>query len=1193
MQGIVDQILEGKYDYENSSLDFSCAKVELTMHKGEVCEGSFHVYSADDTFTHGFVSTTDMRMECLTLEFTGAREEIYYRFHGENLEEGDVVKGNFCIVSNQGEYYVPFVVSVAYLTPESSVGNIKNLFHFANLAKSNWQEAVGLFYSPEFVKVFEGSDSQFYDCYRGLSVYPGNEQNVEEFLIRINKKQKTGFVVREDTLWMELESMPYDVIETELNIKRNGWGYTALHVECEGEFVFTQKEFLGDEDFTDNHCRVPVFIDTQLCRQGLNHGRIYLYNSHVSIEIPVTVQMGEEAGGQEERLKRKREIVQLMASYQDFRMKKIGSAAWLEETGEIVEAMVARNEDDVEARLFQAQLLISEERYNEAEWVLEHAVDMLEQMDEEHNTLYAYYLYLTTLIQRDEDYVNQVTARVEKLYGRDRSDWRIAWLLLYLSEEYNKTATTKWEFLEKQFARGCESPILYIEALHLLNGNPSLLRKLDSDTLQILNYGSKQVVLSPELAEQVLYLAGRSKDYSPVLLKVLQRIYGKQQDVRFLQEICTMLVRGSCVGPSYFEWYEAGVKAQLRITNLYEYYMMSVDMQKVVEIPRIVLMYFSYQANLDLTHSAFLYWYVVQHKLELGELYETYKPRMEYFVVDQIQKGRINRHLAGLYQELLVPAMVNEHTAGQLAKLLFAHSVCVEDLRLRKVIVYQPGNLREMVYPLVDGKAWIPLYGNDCTILFEDAYNNRFVTSVEYTLEKLMIPGKFLRMIFGYVTDCVELDIYRSEYGQNSELLSEEAQDCILRICDNDNVDERIRRKLYLKMLRYYYDADNMQALDACLDNIPKALSSPGERGEIFRYMVRRGRNEEAWEWVLELGPYFVEPKPLMRLVGEQIELMDGARDEMLLQVALYCFRYRKFDSRIVQYLAQWAQCPTKELRDIWKAARSLELDAGLLSERLLVQMLFSGAFVGERMDIFDYYVSWDADIRITEAFLDRCCYDYFVREQLMDVIVFRELGRLYETQRELQRVCKLAYLKYYAENTDQLQEKDIPVIEEFLEEFLAEKIHLNFFRNYIGLHFARESLLRELMDKTVVEYRAKSGSKANIHYVIMREDGGSSEYLTEPMREICSGVFFKEFVLFFGENLQYYIMEENGGEEQLTESGNLQKSDIRGDGVDWRYEMINDIIISKTLEDYDTLDGLLDEYYRREYLYQNLFALQ
>ncbi len=1193
MQGIVNQILEGKYDYENGSLDFSCVKLELTMHKGEVCEGSFHVYSREDAFTHGFVSSTDMRMECLTSEFTGSAEEISFCFHGENLAEGDVVKGNFCIVSNQGEYYLPFVVTVEHLVPVSSVGNIKNLFHFANLAKTNWKEAVELFYSPEFMKVFEGSDSQFRDCYRGLSAIHGNEQNVEEFLICINKKQKTGYVVRENAVEMMIDSMAFDVMETELNIRRNGWGYTALQVECEGEFVFTRKEFLGEEDFQDNHCKLSVFIDTQLCRPGKNYGRIYLYNSHVSLEISVMVQVGEESDFQILRLQRKREIVQLMKSYQDFRLKKINADAWLEQTGAIVDRMAARDEDDVEVCLFQAQLLISQERYNEADWLLEHAADLIEQMEGDDTTVYAYYLYLTTLIQRDEDYVNQVTSRVEKLFGKDRSNWRIAWLLLYLSEEYNKTAAIKWEFLEKQFVRGCESPVLYIEALYLLNGNPSLMRKLDERALKILSYGSKQEILSPELAEQVLYLAGRTKDYTPILLKVLQRIYKKQKDVRILQEICTMLVKGSCVGPAYFEWYEAGVEAQLRITNLYEYYMMSVDMQKVVKLPKIVLMYFSYQANLDLTHCAFLYWYVVQHKEELGDLYETYKPRMEYFVVDQIQKGRINRYLAGLYQELLVPAMINEQTAGQLARLLFAHNVRVEDLRMRKVIVYQPGNLCEMVYPLSDGRTWMPVYGNDCTILFEDAYGNRFAKSVEYTLEKLMIPGKYLRMILGYVTDCVELDIYRSEHGQEADMLSTEAQDCLLRLCENENVEESIRRSLYLKMLRFYYDADNMQALDNCLDNVQPELFSPEERGVILRYLVRRGCTEKAWDWVLELGPRFVEPKHLARLLADQIELMDGAQDETLVQLALYCFRNGKIDSCIVQYLAQWAQCSTKEFRDIWKSANSFGIDAFYLSERILVQMLFSGAHVGEKMDIFAYYVSGEADSLVVEAFLDKCCYDYFVKEKLTDVVVFRELDKLYGQQVDLQRVCKLAYLKYFAENPKELKEEELPIVEAFLEEFLAEKIHLNFFRSYLGMSFSKENLLREMLDKTVVEYRANAGARANIHYVIMREDGVASEYLTEPMREIYGGVYFKEFVLFFGENLQYYIMEEGDGEGQLTESGNLQKSDIRGDGADWRYEMINDIIISKTLEDYDTLDNLLDEYYRREYLFENLFALQ
>ena len=55
------------------------------------------------------------------------------------------------------------------------------------------------------------------------------------------------------------------------NIKRNGWGYTALQVECDGEFLFTDKEFLGEEDFQDNHCKLPVFVDTQLCIARIIH----------------------------------------------------------------------------------------------------------------------------------------------------------------------------------------------------------------------------------------------------------------------------------------------------------------------------------------------------------------------------------------------------------------------------------------------------------------------------------------------------------------------------------------------------------------------------------------------------------------------------------------------------------------------------------------------------------------------------------------------------------------------------------------------------------------------------------------------------------------------------------------------------------------------------------------------------------
>ena len=121
-----------------------------------------------------------------------------------------------------------------------------------------------------------------------------------------------------------------------------------------------------------------------------------------------------------------------MKYYEDFRLRKIGTGTWLAETGKLVERMVTMDERDASARLFQAQLLITEERYNEAGWILDHAADMLEEQKAAGGDLWAYYLYLTTLIHRDPQYTRQMAEQVEQIYRYDRTRWRVAWLLLYL-----------------------------------------------------------------------------------------------------------------------------------------------------------------------------------------------------------------------------------------------------------------------------------------------------------------------------------------------------------------------------------------------------------------------------------------------------------------------------------------------------------------------------------------------------------------------------------------------------------------------------------------------------------------------------------------------------------------------------------------------------------------------------------------
>lgn len=156
----------------------------------------------------------------------------------------------------------------------------------------------------------------------------------------------------------------------------------------------------------------------------------------------------------------------------------------------------------------------------------------------------------------------------------------------------------------------------------------------------------------------------------------------------------------------------------------------------------------------------------------------------------------------------------------------------------------------------------------------------------------------------------------------------------------------------------------------------------------------------------------------------------------------------------------------------------------------------------------------------------------------------------------------------------------------DFLQDLMAKQIVLPLYREYQGYLPQMDAYL----DKTMVEYRARPGSRAVIHYVIQSEGGAEEEYRKEEMRDMFGGICVKEFILFFGERLQYYITEETEGGEQLTKSGTINKSDIGQENFESRFTMLNDIMIGKTLQDYDTVDSLLQEYYRLDHMVEEIF---
>lgn len=1189
MLEIINGILEGNYVRESGSLDFSCAKIDITLFHGEQVSGSFSIMGDRDAMVTGKVISTDYRMELPDPDFSGKVSEIPYVFHGEGVEEGETVKGAFRVISNQGEYTLPFVASCEHSIPGSSLGPIKNLFHFTNLAKSNWQEALKLFYSDAFVRVLSGADSQYLGVYLGLSAYEGQEQNMEEFLIHVGKKQCVEFRAEKGSIDLELSPVQgeYQLTEQEITIIRNGWGYAVLNVECEGDFLFSEKELITEDDFIGNYARIPLYVDSTYLKEGLNRGRISFFNSFVCFEVEVTVKMGTETDWSQAELSKKKTLAAIMECYESFRAKKLGLPSWLKETGQLVESLIAMDEGDPVPRLLKAQLLITGERENEADWLLAYAKDLMEAQGGVSDEVWAYYLYLTSLLSRDPGQIDLVAEEVESLFKQNPDSWRIAWLVMYLSEEYVNSPDKKLRFLERQFERGCHSPVLYLEALQLYQSNPARLGKLEDFELQVLYYGMRKDCFGQELVEQFLEVLEKRKEYSPVLCRLLELLYDRRQDGRIVQAMCQFCVKGGVTGPRALPWYEKGVEQQLRITNLYESFLASIDPETRKSLPKAAVLYFAYQNKLDYERQAFLYDYVLDNKVLYAEVYDKYLALAKAFVREQIGKERIGRHLANLYAKLFTPDMIDERNASAFAKLLFSTHIQVADKRYKKAILYVHGSTRGLEYPLLDGEAVFPIFGGESAILFEDGFGNRFAQDEDVEMEKFMLAGKYLPELMKYDVECPEFDLFLIREKAGGDLWGEGLAQKALRLCDWEYIDPALRKHLILLLLKIFYENGQEEDLQEILKRVPTLSLSLGERQEVIRYLVLCDRYDLAFEWVREFGPYFLEANTLARLVNHL--LSNGCESELALRdTAIYLFHRGKANAAVLAYLNESAEGNSKELRDIWKALKANAMDASALEERLLAQLLFTGSYVGEKTEIFESYHASAGETDVARAFVIQSAYEYFVRERVTDACVINAILDEYRAGSPVSKVCKLAFLKYYADNPQEGSHEIDEVLEAFLREMMAEKIRFGFYRNLKNQSF----LLEELADKVFVEYRTRPGGRARIHYVISQENGEEREYLAENMRDVFGGICSKEFVLFFGETLQYYVTEVVDGEETLTESGNLQCPDLEAEVISSKFGLVNDLVISQSLQDYDTLDKDLETYYFREFCAETLFQL-
>lgn len=1188
MQSVADKILEGNFNNDEHTLNFSSPVIELNVNEGSVYEGSFKVYGPNNELTEGTVSSTRPRMKCLVQDFSGTESEVPFSFDTRGMSEGDCFKGEFRIISNQGEYMIPYDIHIGSGNIDTSLGNIRNLFHFTNLARSNWEEAVKLFYSDAFESILNGADKLYLSVYKCLKEGYNEEQNLEEFLLTIKKKQPIEYIIEEPNV--KIDSVLGQFNNKYVLIDRNGWGYSHLFVKTTDDFIVLSADEICDDDFHGNRARLAYSILEERLHEGKNFAEIILYNAYNEIHVRVCVTKNSlNRKIFDESRTNKHHMIDLMHYYEAFRSRKISASTWMLETDKIVEKMREASKDNVYYDLMHAQLLITQERYNEAKWMLEQATNMVENTDDE--TLYCYYKYLTTLVYRDN--ADEVSQIVERIYLKNKSNWRVGWLLLYLSEEYAKFPEKRWEMLKNQFDLGSRSPVLYVEAYQVLLNNPTIMGSLDSFEIQTLTYMAKKEILTADIIERFIYLFERSRIYKKSMCALLYECYKVLPTVDVLKAICILLINLGITDNKAFKWYESAISEELKITRLYEYYLMSIDMDAVVEIPKLVLLYFAFDSSLDVMHNSYLYAYVYRNKALFPEVYESYKETIERFVSFQILKGNNNRFLAYLYKNIITESRITNEISRGLLSAIFIHRVLLNRDNICKVIVKYDNLLQSEEYQVSGKEIYIPLYGNNYQLMLVSKDGNCFVRDNEYEIERLMVPDKLANMILPYIEDELKLNLWVCEHGKDIASVSMSNVRCMRHLADSSLVNLRVRKSIKQELLRFYYDEDMMDELDSLLNEISYEDTDGQFYADIIKTFVLRGMYEKAYEWICLSGGESIDAKIILKLcsrliAGCDFERYDAKEDKMLTALIFRAFISGKYDERTLKYLCRFFNGTCKEMNDIWKTAEEYGVDAHEIAGRILVQFLYSNAFIFNLYDIVNSYYEKSVNTKVVLATLAQVCFDYFVNENVIREEYMGLLLGLAEREIELPFSCKLAFTKFYAENQDIADDNINRLVAIFLREIMSKGLYFAYFKEYVKVF----TFMHRFQDKTFVEYRTKQNAVCNIRYVMEKTGSADNEYLKEDMKNMYYGIFVKMFVLFFGERMQYYIMENNDGEEVLTQSGSFSASDVDNHAIDSKYNLINDITIARTLGDYGVMDELLVEYFRDEYLRRELFTM-
>lgn len=1180
MRARIGQIAAGRFNGTKPILAFSEETIDLSVIEGRSEAGSFVIESTNQIKICGIVYSTNPRMECLNPHFEGEKVRIRYQFNSKGLTEGDTCEGKFVIVCNQIEYSLSFCARITRLYAEASTGAVKSLDDFTRLAASNWDEAYHLFYNRNFLNTIPYDNVYERLTYEGFACARPSGQNMEEFLIGVNKKQPVSISVDKSEEIFMASKEPQSGCFT---ITKDNWGYTEIRLRTDCEFIKLSKPVLTLDDFIGKTYLYEYIIDASAMHAGRNFGRIYIDGVYQSFTIDITAGVRDDDGSIRDIAVTKdiKEcMVGIMELYTSFRLKRIVTGVWANETISILNHLHALMPDEHMYELMKAQAFIINRQRQEAKWILD---DFKHSNPDKKAPIWGYYLYLMTLLEREPSYVDNMTHEVELIFYENPDSVLLFWVLLFLRDQYFDDSAGKLKDIKYWVLRGCSSPYLYIEAYYLISQDPYLIKELSVFELRILSWAVKEKALTKELAGAIFEAVDLAGGFDNRVYELLTAAYEICPEAEYVGIICSYLIKGHKNDTCFHKWFELGIENKLRLTGLYESYLLTMNDRQISPVPKIIQMYFSFDNKLPYRKLAVLYNNIIAAKETEPEVYHKYRKAMGRFAMDQVQLRHIDDNLAVLYEDMLELGFINEELSAAFSDIIYTHKLIVFDKRIVRAIIYQNEMKEPQIVPVTDQCAYFELFSNDYVILFEDSRGYRYVKSISYRLQRLMDAEKYLDRCISLSPDRPQYIVSHFKHVRDYSDFTKDDLKLFKPVFYSESFSDSYKAVMGYRILKYCQLHDYEDYVRPFLQSINFDTLQKDARKYLIDMLVSNRLYEKAYDMAMEYGIDMLAAASKVVLCENALKVQH-VDDDFMVQLAISAFKTGKYSDLVLKYLCENYTGPTDELINLWHAADKFSISSMKLDERILEQGIYTQIEPEKISDIFMEYYKRAGNEKLILAYISLVAHGYLHSGGCKADFIFDIIEKRFIGNRTLNDACQLALLKHFAEKTD-ITQAELEIEDTLLKYYIYNNMYFDFFAR-LDYRLLEKYFL---YDKAFLQYESTPGTHVVLHY--SRDEDGE-EFNSEDMVEMYDGIYVKTFVIFFGELIRYYITEEHDNSIEVKESNRLTCNNIPGDNDHSRYNLINEMIISDTLSDETTLKSNIDEYKRLDAATKQLFKL-